>query len=233
MRMVIANAETIENIGKEINPSAAFLYVIILGHRNGKTGECFVTQANLAEKTGFGERTVRDNLRKLKEAGYLDWVKGSNFSSKANSYIFPKENTSKEVATIEKAKLTKKNKVEAIKKNIDNKEIKIGARPNVNPMEKMVTEEKKKMAELIKLDKDLRKRINRLQGSQEKIMYESKIELIFQLIRTEKPYKIILEETAELVDNMGLIEKIELKGVGTLKDFVYVTGWDGRVKKYA
>lgn len=232
MRMVIANAETIEKIGKEINPSAVFLYTVIIGHRNGKTGECFVTQSTLAEKTGMGERTIRDNLKKLKKAGFLDWVKGSNFSSKANSYIFPKENTSKEVAEVEKAKMTKKNKVEAIKKNV-NKEVKIGERPSINPKEKLLTEENKKMAELIKLNKDLKKRISKMQGSQEKTKHESKIDVIFNLIKTEKPYKLVLEETAELVDNMGLIEKIELKGVETLKDYVYVTGWDGRVKKYA
>lgn len=233
MRMVIANAELIEKIGREINPSAAFIYAVILGHRNGKTGECYITQANVAEKTGMTERTIIRNLNALKEAGYLDWVKGSNFSSKANSYIFPEEKSSAEVSTIEKSKMTKKNKIEAIKKNVNVKEEKIGSRPSINPKEKLITEEDNEKAKLIKLNERLRKNIKKMEGSADKQIFETKIDLILQLIKAGKPYKLLLEETAELVDNMGLIEKIELDGVGTLKDYVYVSGWEGRYKKYA
>lgn len=119
-RKIILDAEVFTRIIKEINPAAAAIYATIIGHRNGKTGECYVTQYTLAEECNTTERTIIRNLNKLKDQGFLDWKKGSSFSSKANSYIFPQESFDMEGKgiNIEAKKLKDKNKEEKIKNNV-------------------------------------------------------------------------------------------------------------------
>lgn len=122
-RKIILDAEVFTRVIKEINPTAAAIYATIMGHRNGKTGVCYVTQATLAEECNTTERTIIRNLNELKIAGFLDWKKGSNFSSKANSYIFPLESFDLEGkgAKIEEKKLKDKNKEEKIKERVKKK----------------------------------------------------------------------------------------------------------------
>lgn len=150
-RKIILDAEVFTNIIKEINPTAA-IYATIIGHRNGSTGECYITQANLAKECKTTDKTIERNLKKLREKGFLDWKKGSSFSSKANSYIFPCESFDSEGQgiKIEAKKLNNKNKEEKIKENVskvkeevtatinnENKAIKIGNKPTVAQFNKL------------------------------------------------------------------------------------------------
>lgn len=118
-RKIIASAEVVSEIVKILNASAAIIYLMLLGHRNGRTGECYVTQNTIAEETNLSDRSVRTSLNKLKEAGFLEWKQGSSFSSKANSYIFLKERFDAEGKgeAIEAKKLRAKNKEQKIIEN--------------------------------------------------------------------------------------------------------------------
>lgn len=119
-RKIILDANVFTRIAKEINPTAATVYATIIGHRNGRTGECYITQETLANELGMSDRTVRRNLNELKTNGFLDWKQGSSFSSKANSYIFPLESFDLDGkgAKIEEKKLKSKNKEEQIKERV-------------------------------------------------------------------------------------------------------------------
>lgn len=122
-RKIIASAEVVSEILGRLNASAAIIYLMVLGHRNGRTGECYVTQTTIAEETSLSDRSVRTALNKLKEAGYLDWKQGSSFSSKANSYIFLKEvfDSEGKGAALEAKKLKSKNKEQKIVENAKKK----------------------------------------------------------------------------------------------------------------
>lgn len=135
-RKIIMDANILGEISKAINPTAATVYAIIIGHRNGKTGECYATQATLAEELGLADKTIRRNLEQLKEKGFIDWKKGSSFSSKANSYIFPKEtfDAAGIGEKIEQKKLKAKNKDEKIKDRVQTKKL-IGPRPTKEQLE--------------------------------------------------------------------------------------------------
>ena len=122
-RKVITSANVLSEILDKLNPTAMAVYAMVIGHRNGKTGECYVTQATIAEETKMSLRTVKRSLSDLREAGFLDWKQGSSFSSKANSYIFPMETFDAEGIgqAIEVKKMKAKNKEEKIKKNMNKK----------------------------------------------------------------------------------------------------------------
>lgn len=122
-RKIIASANVASEIANKLNASAAFVYLMIIGHRNWKTGECYLTQATLAEEVGMNDRTIRRHLTALKEAGFIEWKQGSSFSSKANSYIFLKEifDVEGKGEAIEAKKLKAKNKEQKIKENASKK----------------------------------------------------------------------------------------------------------------
>lgn len=125
-RKIIVSAQTASEVMKTTNGSAYMVYSTLLGHRNGRTGECYATQATIADETGLSDRSVRTALKLLKEGGFLDWKQGSSFSSKANSYIFPREifDAEGKGEAIEEKKLKKKNKEQKIvqaKNQLENK----------------------------------------------------------------------------------------------------------------
>lgn len=61
------------------------LLLALAGFRN--KGVMYATKATLAEKMNCSVYTVDRSIKSLKALGELDWVRGSNFSSKANRYF--------------------------------------------------------------------------------------------------------------------------------------------------
>lgn len=83
--LTLVNMDIVKMIGTGINPTASLLYMTILSHRNNITGECCVTQEELAEELMMSDRTIRRNLNELKKYGFLDWEQ----KEKINHYSFP------------------------------------------------------------------------------------------------------------------------------------------------
>lgn len=95
-RMIIVSARVFEEIIDTVGGNPALTYMALIGHRNGRTGECFITHEHLAEELKVTRKTVISNLNRLKKYGFIDWIQGGSFSSKANQYIFLKEYASDE-----------------------------------------------------------------------------------------------------------------------------------------
>ena len=85
------------DLGREIGltcGSGAFhVYFVLYSHRNAKTGACYPSLKLLSEETGKSISTLKRELDKLREAGFIDWTSGGNTQVQAlhaNSYIFPR-----------------------------------------------------------------------------------------------------------------------------------------------
>ena len=74
---------------KELGYTAFSLYMALLSYRNTKTNECFPSIETLHKYFGFNEKTVKANLDKLSDAGYIDINSGNKGT--ASNYYFPKE----------------------------------------------------------------------------------------------------------------------------------------------
>lgn len=77
-------------VDDRLSPKTFKVGVALLQFQNSRTGELYPSQAVIAETTGIPERTVRDCLGSLREAGWLLWDRGNR--QKANEYSFDHAN---------------------------------------------------------------------------------------------------------------------------------------------
>lgn len=66
-----------------------FIYMLLLSHRNYRSGKCFPSIKTLTKETQLSKPTVIKLLNNLKKAGYIEIDLGR--SHLASSYAFPKE----------------------------------------------------------------------------------------------------------------------------------------------
>ncbi len=71
------------------------VYSVLFAHRNSQTGACYPSHATLGEEMGgMSVSTLKRELNKLKNAGFINWTIGGFDTktgvNKANSYIFLK-----------------------------------------------------------------------------------------------------------------------------------------------
>lgn len=109
IRKIIASAHVFSEIFHLVGGNAASVYIALIGHRNGNTGACYISQEKLAEELRVSRKTIAKHLSKLKEKKVIDWIQGDERSSKANQYIFLKEfRNDKEENAKEKNKIATK-----------------------------------------------------------------------------------------------------------------------------
>ena len=71
--------------------SALKTYVVLLSHRDPRTGRCAPANVTLAAETGMSRRHVRTVVRSLEDAGLVVTVPqtGSDGGTRPNGYRFP------------------------------------------------------------------------------------------------------------------------------------------------
>ena len=74
---------------KELGTTAYSVYMAILSYRNTTTNDCHPSVNRIHEDFNIAVRTIKDNIDKLYENGYLDI--NSGHKNIANNYFFPKE----------------------------------------------------------------------------------------------------------------------------------------------
>lgn len=78
------DSDLIDKIGYICGLNAGFLYIKLLKHLNNETGVCDVSIRTIAQDLNVSDKTVSNNLKKLKEAGFIDWEQEK---SKYNNYL--------------------------------------------------------------------------------------------------------------------------------------------------
>lgn len=74
---------------KELGSGAYSVYMALLSYRNTTTNDCYPSIERIHEDFNIAVRTIKNNLDKLYEAGYIDI--NSGHKNIANNYYFPKE----------------------------------------------------------------------------------------------------------------------------------------------
>lgn len=79
----------IRELAVDYHVNVAFVYIIILSHRNTDNNQCFPSKELLVKETGLNISTIKKCIKTLGDNGYLVWKKGN--SKFANNYYFPME----------------------------------------------------------------------------------------------------------------------------------------------
>ena len=74
---------------KELGTTAYAVYMAILSYRNTKTNDCHPSVKRIHEDFNISERTIKDNLDKLYDNGFINI--NSGHKNIASNYYFPKE----------------------------------------------------------------------------------------------------------------------------------------------
>ena len=74
---------------RELGTTAYSVYMAILSYRNVKTNDCHPSIKRISEDFNMSQRTIKDNIDKLYEAGVLEV--NSGHKNIANNYFFPLE----------------------------------------------------------------------------------------------------------------------------------------------
>ena len=85
----IVQNELKTKISRDTSPQAAFLYITLLSHKNGKSKQTFPSIEVLSRELGVSTRTISNLLSDLYEAGYI--IINSGKTKVANNYFFPYE----------------------------------------------------------------------------------------------------------------------------------------------
>ena len=82
--------DLIDKVAHDCGLSAGFLYIKLLKHLNFKTGICNISIRTIAQDLNISDKTVSNNLKKLKESGYIEWgqKKSKNNNYMVNYYCF-------------------------------------------------------------------------------------------------------------------------------------------------
>ena len=101
----IPNDELVK-IGEQLGPAELGYFVMLLYHRNEKTGQCNPSQERLAKMLGVDTQTVRRQTTKIRDAGfiYFDKEQRTAKGEKSRDYSFP---TAERAGFWEKRKTTK------------------------------------------------------------------------------------------------------------------------------
>ena len=91
------DVNVMQEILKTLNTTAFSIYAVILSYRNSRTNECCPSISQISEEYNISQRTIKDNLDKLYEAGFLDIDSGAKYN--CNHYFFPKETFYKDWAS--------------------------------------------------------------------------------------------------------------------------------------
>ena len=59
-----------------VRPSTKLTLIMLVNHRNGKTGQCNPSVQRLMDQTGYSKRTILFELQALKELSILEWQHG-------------------------------------------------------------------------------------------------------------------------------------------------------------
>lgn len=59
-----------------VRPSTKLTLIMLVNHRNGKTGQCNPSVQRLMHQTGYSKRTILFELQALKELSILEWQHG-------------------------------------------------------------------------------------------------------------------------------------------------------------
>lgn len=86
---VKANNQLIRRIITESNAQTAMLYLIILSHRNAKSGQCFPSISLLAREMHLTDRNIQRMINTLCSLDVL--IVNSGKQGVSNNYYFPKE----------------------------------------------------------------------------------------------------------------------------------------------
>lgn len=90
-RKLIMDFENFVNIKKELKNNECETYVALVAHVNSGTKTARVAITTLSGLVNKSASTVKRDLQKLKEAGYIKWETGSNLTGTSNIYYFLKE----------------------------------------------------------------------------------------------------------------------------------------------
>jgi len=93
-----ADNQLMRHIISETNAQTAMLYLIILSHRNAKSGQCFPSINLLAREMHLSDRNIQRMLNELCALDVL--IVNSGKQGVANNYYFPKEDFFKEDASV-------------------------------------------------------------------------------------------------------------------------------------
>lgn len=99
---VQCNNEVIRRIIYETDPQTSMLYLLILSHRNTKTGACFPSYKLLSKEMTLSPRTIQRMVSSLFDIGALSVNSGTIGIS--NRYYFPMESFYEENAETSMAK---------------------------------------------------------------------------------------------------------------------------------
>ncbi len=73
-----------------IRPSTKLVLIVLINHRNNKTGQCNPSHKRLMDETGYSKRTIVFELQALKELSIVNWERGwgNEHAKQANRYSF-------------------------------------------------------------------------------------------------------------------------------------------------
>lgn len=85
----MSSNEVQRRIMNQYDMQCAMLYVVLVSHRNGQSGNCFPSIEVLAKECGVSVRSVKGYIAKLYDGGYI--LIDSGKQGVSSNYYFPME----------------------------------------------------------------------------------------------------------------------------------------------